>query len=84
MALTFWNFWSNKLFNWLATFTNTPYWKTKLAIFTVLYILFTSFPDYQALVKMDTGGQRLAARFEVIDWIGNHPFQNLPEHLLTG
>lgn len=84
MALTFWNFWSNKLFNWLATFTNSPYWKTKLAVFTVLYILFTSFPDYQALVKMDTGGQRLAARFEVIDWIGTHPFQNLPEHLFTG
>ena len=49
-----------------------------------MYILFTSFPDYQALVKMDTGGQRLAARFEVIDWIGTHPFQNLPEHLFTG
>lgn len=83
MALSFWNFWSNKLFHWLTTFTSTPHWKLKLAAFSVLYILVTSFPDYQALVKMDTGGKRLTARFEVIDWIGTHPFQNLPEYLFA-
>ncbi|MDF7820131.1 hypothetical protein P1X15_21105 [Runella sp. MFBS21] len=84
MALSLWNFLCNKLFSWLEIFTKTPYWKSKLAFFTIIYILFTSFPEYQVLVKMDTGGKRLAARLEMIDWIGAHPFEAIPDSVFVG
>ncbi|MCU0338742.1 MAG: hypothetical protein MUE30_02565 [Spirosomaceae bacterium] len=72
------------LLGYIDRFTSRPFWQAKYTLALIVYMMLTSFPNYELLVKPDTGGQRLAARLELIDWIAQHPFQSIPPALFEG